>query len=157
MRSGTRDLSARPPLSAAAGAKSREQPGQERRSAAWKSGHVRNEPSGELDDEATAGAQRAGVLSRSLLGFGLIMAPSIATGSCASTRLNRADRADRSRGVRIWLRPRWRSEAQAACGRARAGNAGLGVPQIMSPVRRSGRQRIVLERKGRPLKSRCER
>jgi hypothetical protein len=56
MRSGTRDLRARPPLSAAAGAKSREQPGQERRRAAVERGHVRNEPWGELDDEATAGA-----------------------------------------------------------------------------------------------------
>src|SRR6266481_5235430 len=56
---GTRDVSARPLLSAAAGAKSREEPGQERPRAAWKREHGSDEPFGRTQDESERPARLA--------------------------------------------------------------------------------------------------
>src|SRR5882762_3937344 len=81
---GTRDASDRPLLSAAAGAKSREEPGQERPKAALNTEHgehASNEPSGRTRDESNGRrGQRAGMLSRSWLRFVLMMTLNIATG-----------------------------------------------------------------------------
>ena len=56
---GTRDVSARPLLSAAAGAKSREEPGQERPRATWKREHGSDEPFGRTQDESERPARLA--------------------------------------------------------------------------------------------------
>jgi len=56
---GTRDVSGRPLISEAAGAKSREEPGQERPRSALKRGYGSDEPSGELKTKRMAGAVSA--------------------------------------------------------------------------------------------------
>ena len=59
MRLGTRDVSGRPQLSAAAGAKSREEAGQERPGAGLKREHGSDEPFGRTRDEAEWPARSA--------------------------------------------------------------------------------------------------
>src|ERR1700704_4677635 len=56
---GTQHVSGRPQLSAAAGAKSREEPRQERPRAAWKREHGSEEPFGRTQDESERPARLA--------------------------------------------------------------------------------------------------
>src|SRR5260370_13974599 len=78
----TRNLSGRPLLSAAAGAKSREAPGQEGPKAALKREHGRNEPfrANSRRKRMVRRGQHAGGLSRSWLRFVLITTLYIAAG-----------------------------------------------------------------------------
>src|ERR1700693_6183666 len=59
MRLGTRDVSGRPQLSAAAGAKSREEPGQERPRAGLKREHGSDEPFGRTRYDSKSPARLA--------------------------------------------------------------------------------------------------